>query len=140
MSGKTSHISQFCEFEWFEWIIFQDKTGSYPNDYFTLGRNLGPSIDIGPALMVKIIKENGQILHRSTYWAPTQKEWEWEECKAECSSFMESLHWKLGPCDKLRELVDLGVEETPQYDPYEDELQNAETFPILDEEPEVTLK
>ena len=26
----------------------------------------------------------------------------------------------------------------PQHDPYEDELQNAETFPALDEEPQVT--
>ena len=27
-----------------------------------------------------------------------------------------------------------------QYDPYEDKSQNGETFPILDEEPEVTLE
>ena len=37
-------------------------------------------------------------------------------------------------------MVELGVEETPQYDPYEDELQNAGTFLILDEEPDVTPK
>ena len=30
----------------------------YPDDYFKLGRYLIPSIDIGPALMAKIIKEN----------------------------------------------------------------------------------
>ena len=41
---------------------------------------------------------------------------------------------------RLSNLVDLGVEETPQYDPYEDKLQNAETFPMLDEEQEVTPK
>ena len=58
---------------------------------------LNTSIDIGPALMEKIMKENGQVLHRSTYWALTQEEWEREECKAECSSFMESLHQRLGP-------------------------------------------
>ena len=43
----------------------------------------------------------------------------------------------LGPCARLSDLVNLGVEETPQYDPYEDKLQNAEIIPMLNEEPEV---
>ena len=38
----------------------------------------------------------------------------------------------------VRDLVELGVENTLQYDPYEDELKNGETFPILDKEPEIT--
>ena len=66
----------------------------------------------------------------------TQEEWEREECNAECSSFMEYLHQKLGPCAELRDLDELGVEEYPQYNPYEDKLQNAKTFPMFDEEPE----
>ena len=72
------------------------------------------------------------------YQALTQDEWEWEGCKNEHSFFMESLHQALGPHARLSDLVNLGVEETPQDDPYEDGLQNAETFPMLDEEPEVT--
>ena len=110
----------------------------YPNDHFRLGRYLGPSIDIVPALMVKIIKQNGHVLHRFTYHALAQDEWEWEECKNEHSIFIESLHQALGPCARLSDLVDLGLEETLQYDPYEDKLQNAEMFLMLDEEPEVT--
>ena len=51
--------SQFCEFEWFEWV-FQDEIAAYPNDHSRLGRYLGPRINIGPTL-AKIIKENGQI-------------------------------------------------------------------------------
>ena len=66
MSGEMLDIIQFCEFEWFKWVMFQDETAAYPNDHFRLGRYLGPSIDIGPALMVKIIKQNSQVLHRST--------------------------------------------------------------------------
>ena len=38
----------------------------------------------------------------------------------------------------VSDLVELSEEDTLQYDPYEDKLQNAKTFPILDEEPEVT--
>ena len=78
MSGKTSDISQFCEFKWLEWVIIWNETAPYPHDHFKLGRYLGLSIDIGPALMAKIIKENGQILQRSKYQALTQEEWEQE--------------------------------------------------------------
>ena len=53
---------------------------------------------------------------------------------------MESLRQAMGPHARLRDLVNLGVEETLQYDPYEDELQNAKMLCILHEEPEVTPK
>ena len=82
---------------------------------------MGLSIDIGSALMAKIINENGQVLHRSMYQAPTQEEWEWEECKAKCSSFIESLHQRLDPHAEVRDWVELGVEDTLQNNPYEDE-------------------
>ena len=67
MSSATSDISQFCWLEWFKWVMFQDKTATYPNEHFKLDRYLGLSIDIGLALMAKIIKEDGQVLHRSMY-------------------------------------------------------------------------
>ena len=51
---------------------------------------------------------------------------------------MESLYQRLGPHAEVRDSVENHVEVTSQYDPYENELQNAKTFPILDEEPEVT--
>ena len=53
---------------------------------------------------------------------------------------MELLYQRLGPHAMMGDLVELGAEDTLQFDPYEDESQNAKTFPILDEEPEVTLK
>ena len=43
----------------------------------------------------------------------------------------------LGPHAELRDVVELGVEDILQYDPYEDKLQNAKTFPMLVKEPEV---
>ena len=54
---------------------------SYPDDNYKLGMYLGLSIHIGPGLIAKIIKENGKVVHRSTYQALTQKEWKQEECK-----------------------------------------------------------
>ena len=88
---------QFNEFQWFEWVMFWDEIAPYPDDHFKLGRYLGPNIDIGAAMVVKIIKGNGQVLHRSTYWALTKEEWEWAECKAEHNLFMDLPHQRLGP-------------------------------------------
>ena len=52
--------------------------------------------------------------------ALTQNEWEWEECKKKCSLFMESLCQRLGPFTMMDDLVELGAEDTPQYDPYQE--------------------
>ena len=43
----------------------------------------------------------------------------------------------MGPHMSLRDFVDLGVEETPLIDPYENKSQNADMFSMLDEEPKV---
>ena len=43
---------------------------------------------------------------------------------------MESLHQRLGSHAMVGDLADLGAEDLQQYNPYEDELQNVETFPI----------
>ena len=59
MSGETSDISQFCEFEWYERVKFRDVAIQFPDDSLVLGRYLGPSIDVGPALAAKILKQNG---------------------------------------------------------------------------------
>ena len=46
---------------------------------------------------------------------------------------MARVYERLGPRVLPRELEDTGLENTPQYDPHEDETQN-ETFPQLAEE------
>ena len=51
---------------------------------------------------------------------------------------MAPLHERVGPCAMVKDLVELGVKNTLQYDPCEDQSQNAKTFPILDKEPEVS--
>ena len=55
----------------------------YLDDHFKLGRWLGMSTDVGPAIFAKIIEENGRVPYRSTYQALTQDEWEQDKCKAE---------------------------------------------------------
>jgi hypothetical protein len=46
--------------------MFRDTSLSYPDTPLVLGRDLGPAIDIGPAMTRKILKENGKVVYRST--------------------------------------------------------------------------
>ena len=64
MSGETSDISQFCEREWFEWVVHWDEMALFPDGVLKLGHYLGPSVNIGPAMTANILTENGQVQHR----------------------------------------------------------------------------
>ncbi len=74
MSGETANISQFCEFGWYEWVKFCSTTVSFPEDPLVLGKYLGLSIDVGPAMTTKILTLTGEVVHCSTYRPLTPEE------------------------------------------------------------------
>ena len=69
MSGETADISQVCKFSFYEWIMFREQPdhARFLDDNPVLERYLGPAIDVGPAMTAKILKSNGEVIHRSTY-------------------------------------------------------------------------
>ena len=74
LSGKTADISPFIEHEWYDFVKWFDHGSSFPEPKEVHGRWLGPSMDIGPAMCLKIIKSNGQIINLSSYQAITEEE------------------------------------------------------------------
>ena len=85
-------------------------------------------------MTVKILSENGQVLHRSTYRLLTPDELADKDSWDAWEQFMARVHEKLGSQVIPKELENTGLESTPQYDLYEDETQNKQTFPQLAEE------
>jgi len=85
-----------------------------------LGRYLGPSIDIGPAMTAKILKSNGEVVHRSTYRELDAKERVDEEIKKKKEAHDKVAHERYGPAMTAKDLVDEDI-ETPAYDLYEDD-------------------
>ena len=71
VSGQTPDISPFTQHEWYKWVKFRDTKAPFPDTKYALGRYLGPSINVGPAMM---LKANSQILHRTTYRELTDRE------------------------------------------------------------------
>ena len=50
MMGETADISNLCEYEWFEWVMYLNPNETYPEDKMRIGRYLGPAIDVGSAM------------------------------------------------------------------------------------------
>ena len=100
--------------------MFQDETVPFPDDVFKLGHHLGPSIDVDLAMTAKILTENGQVFHRSTYQPLIPDELLDRDGSDSREQFMARVYKRLGSCILPRELDDLGLEDTPQYDTCED--------------------
>ena len=42
MHGMSSDISDICDFEFYEWVMFNDSQATFPETKFQVGRWLGP--------------------------------------------------------------------------------------------------
>ena len=96
MKGETANITYLCEFGWYDWGYFRDNAVTYPNDKWVLGRWLGPSTDIGPALCAKILKENGRCVYRSSYRHSSEDEQNSPEEIKKRESYDQMIHSRLG--------------------------------------------
>jgi hypothetical protein len=118
MSGETSDISQFCEFAFYDWIMFRDQPVAFPDDNPMLGRYLGPAIDVGPALTAKILKANGEVVYRSTYRALTDVEQAYAAHACRRIEFDLNILDKFGPETTPDDFPDLDIPDTPELNPF----------------------
>ena len=70
---------------------------------------------------MKILKQNGEVVHRSTYHELTPEEIVNPVDQAAMKSFNESIEVKLGPKAFIDDFKDLGIDEPPILDRYEDD-------------------
>ena len=89
----------------------------HPEPKKQLGRWLGPAIDIGPAMMAKILKSNGQVLYILTYRGLTDDEHH-DNAEVQKHKLFESLiKCKLGSPHSLSDLQDMDPNiTTPHYE------------------------
>lgn len=128
VSGETADISPLVQFHWYEWVMFRDTSVTYPDDYLVLGRDLGPAIDVGPAMTRKVLKANGQVVYRSTVRSLTPDEMADATAKEAREKFTESVNSILGDSFKYEDFSndpELESFETPIYDRYEDEVDGG---------------
>ena len=73
VTGETADISPFCEFGFWDWDKVREHGVAFPDDAMVLGKYLGPSIDVGPA-MTSCIMKNSELEDSSTVRALTSEE------------------------------------------------------------------
>jgi hypothetical protein len=66
LTGEEADISNLCEYGWYEWGYFREKTAKYPFNKEILGRVLGPARGEGNEMSQWILKANGNVVPRRT--------------------------------------------------------------------------
>ena len=59
-------ISNLCQFGWYEWVYFRQKTAAFPYLREELGRCLSPTKNKGNEMCQWILQQNGKIVPRRT--------------------------------------------------------------------------
>ncbi|KAI2513194.1 Reverse transcriptase (RNA-dependent DNA polymerase) [Fragilaria crotonensis] len=142
VSGETADISPLALFKWYEWVLFRDTSVTYPDDSMVLGRDLGPAIDIGPAMTRKVLKSNGQVVYRSTVRALTADELADETMTKNRREFTEKVNAILGDGFKYEDFAsdpELETFETPTYQHYSDDGDGELTPHVLDADDDVDV-
>jgi len=135
VSGETTNIGPFCEFGSWDWVKVQYKSVTFHDDALVLGKYLGPSIDVGPAMMQSVMKANGKVEDHSTVRFLTSNEFINAAMHKEQEHFLTSVTDWWGQCTTVKDLGPdiLNLVLGPRnYDHWEDE--DGPSFPELDDE------
>ena len=75
MTGQSANISNLCEYERFQLVMYYQTKERYPDDKLAMGRYLGPVIDVGNAINYKILFPDSNYFCRLTSrpWIPVEK-------------------------------------------------------------------
>ena len=128
VSGETADISPLVQFGWYEWVMFRDTSVTYPDEAMVLGRDLGPAIDIGPAMTRKVLKANGEVVYRSTVRSLTSAEIADATARTAREKFTDSVNKIFGEGFKYEDFVnnpELESFDTPIYDRYDDDVDGG---------------
>ena len=123
MHGMSDDISDICEFEFYECVMFNDSQATFPETKFHVGSWLGHVADVGSTLTYKILKSNGQVVPHSTIRHLPLDELTNPDHIAMKKAFDDNIIQKLGV-----PATDNDFDKdylTPTYDYYDDDHQDA---------------
>jgi hypothetical protein len=96
VKSETVDISYISEYAWYEWVKFRDTASKFPVSNIQLGRYLGATIDIGPAMAPKIMKKNRSVMYRISVRPLTPDETQSPTVKKDCEEFDIAIEKKVG--------------------------------------------
>jgi hypothetical protein len=135
ISGETPDISQHCEFGFWQWVMFRDNTAHWPEPPLSLGKYLGPSIDVDGSLCATILKGNAKWVDRTTFKALTTAKLMDANLVRQREEFLKAAHQRLGKKVTESNCGPDGLDLVPpgeEHALYED--VDGPSFPELDDE------
>jgi hypothetical protein len=96
VKGQTSDIYPLLEYAWYEWVKFRDTGQIFPDSKELLGRDLVPTINIGPATPRKVLKINGEVMFRVSVRGLTLDEMQSPDEQKRHREYDEAIKMKLG--------------------------------------------
>ncbi len=115
--GFTPDISEYVEFEFYDYCWYWDTPQGYPHEKKHIGRWLGVAHRVGQAMVFWVMNANGKVIARSTVVPLEPAEYEVQEVKDRMSDLDKTITSKIGD---YRNALHEDVTEVPDLD--EDDL------------------
>lgn len=116
MHGHTPDISEYIEFDMYEPVWFFANEEPFPNDTKQLGRWLGVAHKVGQAMNYYIMKQNGEVIVRSTVSSVEADDIDTISFKERLSLLDEGIASKIG--DHRNAIIDRDEREADPADVY----------------------
>jgi hypothetical protein len=136
VKGQTSDISPLAEYAWYEWVKFRDTGQSFPDSKEWLCRDLGHAIDIGPAMLRKVLKINCEVMIRVSVRGLPLDDMQSPDEQKRRQEYGEAIKMKLGKGMQDHDFnldPDLADFVMPTRDCYEDKKEPAFKMPDIDD-------
>ena len=94
--GHTPDISEYIEFEFYDWVWYWDSSAEYPEEKKRLGRWLGVAHRVGQGMCYYILTETAKVIVRSTLSSLDDDEGNVEDVASKKSFFTTTLESNIG--------------------------------------------
>ena len=74
IEGNTPDISEYAQFDWYEYVWYLDPAVPFPEDAKKLGRWVGVAHDVGSPMTYWILPASCKVIARSTVSSLTEDE------------------------------------------------------------------
>jgi len=129
--GMTPDISEYIEFDFYDYCFYWDNPQSYPQENKHIGRWLGIAHRVGQALVYWIMNDKGSVIARSTVIPVEPGDYDVDETKERMKDLDRTIHEKIGD---YRNAINESQAQVPELSEDDIEEQLLYCFDITPEE------
>jgi hypothetical protein len=96
VEGSTPDISEYAQFDWYQYVWYYDPTVSFPADPRKLARWVGVAHDVGNPVTFWVLPASCKVIARSTVWGLTDDERNDPRIQAQIAELDASILEKIG--------------------------------------------